>query len=99
VLKKAELRHIGWHTLRHTFASHLATRGVPLNAVQQLMGHSTITTTMRYAHLAPSTLRAAIDLMNPRTAFGADFGQPVVNPWLEAQQKENAKKEVVLKNY
>jgi len=98
VLKKAGLRHrhIGWHTLRHTFASHLATRGVPLNAVQQLMGHSTITTTMRYAHLAPSTLRAAIDLMNPRTAFGADFGQPVVNPWIEAQQKETAEKSVVL---
>jgi site-specific recombinase XerD len=56
--KKAGLRHFGWHTLRHTFASHLAMSGASLAAIQQLMGHSMITTTMRYAHLAPSTLRA-----------------------------------------
>lgn len=90
VLKRAGLRHIGWHTLRHTFASHLAMRGVPLNIVQQLMGHTTITTTMRYAHLSPSVLRAAIDLMNPRTALGVDLGQPVGNPWLDAQQRKVA---------
>jgi integrase len=77
--KKAGLRKIGWHTLRHTFASHLAMRGVPLNAVQALLGHSSITTTMRYAHLAPSTLRAAIDVLNPKTAFFGDFGQPAGN--------------------
>jgi integrase len=94
--KKAGLRKIGWHALRHTFASHLAMKGVPLNMVQQLLGHSTITTTMRYAHLAPSMLRTAIDLMNPKTAHGADFGQPVGNRWLEAQQKEAAWKGAVL---
>jgi integrase len=77
--KKAGLRKIGWHTLRHTFASHLAMKGVPLNAVQALLGHSSITTTMRYAHLAPSTLRAAIDVLNPKTAFFGDFGQPAGN--------------------
>ena len=64
-------------------------RGVPLTAVQMLMGHSTITTTMRYAHLAPSTLRTAIDMLNPKIAVGADFGQPVVNQWLEVQKKGN----------
>ena len=81
--KKAGLRHIGWHTLRHTFASHLAMRGVPLNAVQALLGHSSITTTMRYAHLAPSTLRAAIDQLDPKSLISDDFGQPVGNPWVE----------------
>ena len=90
--KKAGLLKIGWHTLRHTFASHLASKGVPMTAVQQLMGHSNITTTMRYAHLAPSTLRAAIDMLNPKQALEAGFGQPVGNAWIEAQQKEMAAK-------
>jgi integrase len=88
VTHRAGLRNIGWHTLRHTFASHLAMRGVPMTAVQTLLGHSSITTTMRYAHLAPATLRAAIDMLNPKTAANAEFGQPTVNPWLEMQRRK-----------
>lgn len=88
--REAKLRKIGWHTLRHTFASHLVMRGVPMTAIQILLGHSSITTTMRYAHLAPSTLRSAIDMLNPKTALNAEFGQPAVNPWLEIQQKQMA---------
>jgi integrase len=75
--RRAGLRAIGWHKLRHTFASELARRGVPLNAVQTLLGHSSITTTMRYAHVAPSTLRSAIDLLNP--SRGGRQWQPAVN--------------------
>jgi integrase len=58
---RAGLRRIGWHTLRHTFASTLVAAGVSLPAIQALMGHSTISTTMRYAHLGPSALRGAMD--------------------------------------
>jgi integrase len=92
VCKKAGLRHIGWHTLRHTFASHLVMRGAPVPAVQELMGHATIDMTMRYTHLAPSTMRTAIDLLNPSWALSDGFGQPVGNQWLEAQARENSKK-------
>ena len=53
VSRRAGLRRVGWHVLRHTFFSHLAMRGVPLIVIQKLMGHSTIQMTMRYAHLAP----------------------------------------------
>lgn len=88
ICKKAGLRHIGWHTLRHTFASHLVMRGAPVPAVQKLLGHSAIDMTMRYAHLAPSTLRMAIDLLNPSWALSTDFGQPVGNQWLEVQTRE-----------
>jgi integrase len=76
---KAGLRPMGWHTLRHTFASHLAMKGAPLHAIQALLGHSTIAVTMRYAHVAPSTLRTAIELLNPKQAYNGNFGQPVGN--------------------
>jgi len=90
--KQAGLRKIGWHTLRHTFASHLAMRGVPLPAIKELMGHSSIMTTMRYAHVAPSTLRSAIEMLNPKTMVDAEFGQPGVNRWQEAQRTEFVQK-------
>ena len=57
-------RYIGWHVLRHTFASHLVMRGVSLSAVQKLLGHTTITMTMRYAHLSPDVTRDAVRLID-----------------------------------
>ncbi len=63
--KAAGLRIIGWHKLRHTFASHLAMKGASIKAIQELLGHSDIQTTMRYAHLMPSTLNEVIDLLEP----------------------------------
>jgi integrase len=63
-LKRAGLRAIGWHVLRHTFASHLAMRGVPLKVIQELLGHSSIVTTMRYAHLAPHVARDAVRVLD-----------------------------------
>jgi len=46
---------VTWHTLRHTFASHLAQRGVSPWVLQRYLGHTSLTTTLRYAHLAPDT--------------------------------------------
>jgi integrase len=69
--KRAGLRHLGWHVLRHTFASHLAMRNVPLKAVQELLGHASIQMTMRYAHLSPNVSRSAVDLLDsPGVAAG-----------------------------
>ena len=58
--KSAGLRPIGWHSLRHSFASHLVMKGVSLKAVQELLGHTTIQMTMRYAHLSPTVHREAV---------------------------------------
>jgi integrase len=62
--RRAGLRQIGWHVLRHTFASHLAMRGVPLKVIQDLMGHATVEMTMRYAHLSPNVPRDAVKLLD-----------------------------------
>jgi integrase len=69
--KDLRFRRIGWHVLRHTFASHLAQKGISLKAIQELLGHSDIKTTMRYAHLSPRELRQAVDVLS--------FGQQVGN--------------------
>jgi integrase len=65
--RRAGLRQIGWHTLRHTFASHLVMRAAPLRAVQELMGHATVEMTMRYAHLSPDVPRAAVRLLDSKS--------------------------------
>jgi len=62
--RQAGLRKITWHVLRHTFASHLVMRGVPLKAVQELMGHATIEMTLRYSHLSPEVGRGAVQLLD-----------------------------------
>ncbi len=75
--KAAGLRMSGkWHTLRHTFCSHLAMRGAAPASIQQLAGHAHFTVTQRYMHLAPGTTDAAIDLL--------EAGHPVIglgNQW------------------
>jgi integrase len=73
--KSAGLRAIGWHTLRHSFASQLVAKGVPIISVQILLGHSDIRMTTRYAHLAPSTLREAVILLESNSRnFGHQMG-------------------------
>lgn len=52
-----------FHTLRHSYASHLVQEGVNLYTVQKLLGHSTISQTERYSHLAPSTLQDAVRVL------------------------------------
>jgi integrase len=56
----------GPHVLRHTFCSHLAMRGAPAKAIQELAGHTNLTTTYRYMHLSPAAREGAIRLLNVR---------------------------------
>lgn len=71
--RAAQLAHRGVHVLRHTFCSHLAIRGAPARAMQELAGHADLRTTQRYMHLSPAALDAAIRLLDPgtdRASFG-----------------------------
>jgi integrase len=65
--RRAGLRNNGPHMLRHTFCSHLAMRGAPARAIQELAGHADLTTTQRYMHLTPAAVESAIRLLeSPR---------------------------------
>jgi len=58
----------GIHILRHTFCSHLAMRGGPARAIQELAGHQDLSTTQRYMHLSPAAVANAIRLLDAPAA-------------------------------
>lgn len=57
------------HAFRHTCASRLVQRGVPLAVVQKWMGHKAIQTTLRYAHLAPDNFMDAMKVLNSPVSY------------------------------
>ena len=63
LLERAKVDGFRWHDMRHDFASRLVMVGVPLNTVRDLLGHADIKMTLRYAHLAPGTKAAAVELI------------------------------------
>jgi integrase len=62
--RRVNLRNNGPHMLRHTFCSHLAMRGAPARAIQELAGHQDLATTQRYMHLSPAAIEGAIRLLD-----------------------------------
>ena len=69
--QRAGLPNNGPHMLRHTFCSHLAMRGAPARAIQELAGHADLTTTQRYMHLTSAAIESAIRLLEPPRILGS----------------------------
>ena len=68
LVKKAGLnKNISPHTFRHSFATHLIEGGADLRAVQEMLGHESITTTEIYTHLNKNYLREVVNKFHPRS--------------------------------
>lgn len=64
VLNDNNIPYKKFHSLRHTYATMLLTKGVDLKTVQDLMGHSDITITQIYLHVLPKTKSDAVNRLN-----------------------------------
>ena len=73
LLKKLKIKHYGFHSLRHTFATRLLENGVDMKTISELMGHSSPTITLnRYVHTNLQNKRKAMEILTKKSVKLAD---------------------------
>jgi integrase len=63
LLKQTGITDFRFHDLRHTFASRLAMKSIDLNMIRELLGHKSISMTLRYSHLSPGHKKKAVEVL------------------------------------
>lgn len=87
-VKRAGLSNFHFHDLRHTFASRLVMGGQDIRTVQELLGHKSITMTLRYSHLSPIHRAKAVAILDRRSDGAAAAN--VDTFWTPADRREEA---------